>query len=104
MSYELVDKAMAELDLGDEDTLNNICNTLLENGYIRNAHVGNADIKGQEALEWFAGQIIDIALNKAYFAVNSILNWWSLHKFEILYWIKFKVHLDDKNIVVLDLV
>lgn len=104
MSYKLVDRAMSELEMGDEETLNKICNILLENGYVRNAHVGNADIKGQQALEWFAGQVIDIALKKSYFAVNYILNWWSVHKYEILYWITFEPRLDEKNIVVLDLV
>ena len=37
-------------------------------------HVGNKNIEGEQIIEWYAGQILDIIDNKAWFAMNSIIN------------------------------
>lgn len=37
-------------------------------------HVGRTDLAGDEAVEWYAGQILAVVDGKAWFAVNSLIN------------------------------
>jgi hypothetical protein len=47
---------------------------LLDAGIQRNVWVGAKGMTQRQIVEWYAGQVIDIILSKAWFAVNSLIN------------------------------
>lgn len=64
------------LSEGSTERAENVTVMLKQAGAVRNIHLGRKDlIEGSdEAVEWYAGQIIDVLESEKWFAVNSLIN------------------------------
>lgn len=74
----IVRAAARGIDTGSTATIGAACApiraALAERGLAPGCHVGRKDMGATEAVEWFAGQLLEIVDAKAWFAVNSWLN------------------------------
>lgn len=76
MNRQKLREIVLELDKGSPETSGSTIEKLRELGAVRGIHQGRTDLEGkpEEIVEWYAGQLLDVLENKAFFAVNSIIN------------------------------
>lgn len=69
-------KALDSCTIGDMNGVDTAHQILKDANVQVNIHLGRNDLSDQpvETMEWYAGQILDVIENKAWFAVNSIIN------------------------------
>jgi hypothetical protein len=74
MSFKLiVRECIQDLEAGHE-AVGRVISKLKDAGAIRNIHVGSDAFSEDQITEWYAGQILDVLENEAFFAVNSLIN------------------------------
>lgn len=59
---------------GGMGSVEGVIASLKELGAVRNQHLGKTDMTPDETVEWYAGQILDVLEERAWFAVNSVIN------------------------------
>jgi hypothetical protein len=70
----LIRVSAKELDSGGTATLGAVANRFRAVVPAGTPHRGKKDMSRREVLEWYAGELVDISEQRAYFAVNSWLN------------------------------
>jgi hypothetical protein len=73
---ETVRSVIAALDRSGPADVGTIVQPLRDLGIQPGVHVGRTDMKpgSLEALEWYAGQILEVVDREAWFAMNSLIN------------------------------
>ena len=74
MDRTVIRSIVDDLNTGGIDIVPQSIQRLHDAGAIKGIHVGNNSIQGEEILEWYAGQILEILENGDLWAVNSIIN------------------------------
>lgn len=71
---KLIRDAASELDSGGVSTLREVADRFRKEIPSGFPHRGKTEFTRRETLEWYAGELVDIADTNALFAVNSWLN------------------------------
>jgi hypothetical protein len=69
-------ETVERLASGGVETVPSVLSELKALGAVRGVHQGRTDMANgsDECVEWYAGQIVDVLEEKAWFAVNSVCN------------------------------